>query len=239
MVRIAVCDDMEKSVESTVKMIKEWRGEREVTVVGFTDGVSLAEAHARSPFDIIFLDMVMPIINGIETALQIRKTDSTVRIVALTSSPEFAVDCFDIKASGYLLKPIDRTRFEAVLNELSEKVLDDAKSITVKCQHSAVRIELRSIEFVEAQGKQVIISLAGARTVVSTEPLYFFENTLLSSDGFFKCHRSYIVNVARIAAYTPKEITMRSGSRIPISRNFHKDFEAAYFELTFGLAGDN
>ena len=182
--------------------------------------------------------MVMPIINGIDTAMKIRKNDRSVHIVALTSSPEFAVDCFGFKASGYLLKPIDKAKFEAILNELTVQILDEAKSITVKGIHSVQRIELRSIEYVEAQGKQVIFSLAGARTVISTEPLYSFENALLSANGFFKCHRSYIVNITRIATYTTKEITMRSGSRIPISRNFHKEFETAYFELTFGMAGD-
>jgi len=239
MIRIAVCDDAERSVQTAIKMIYEWSCDHEITVNGFTDGVSLIEAHSRNPFDIIFLDMVMPIMNGIDTALQIRKSDHSVRIVALTSSPEFAVDCFDIKASGYILKPIDKARFEASLNELSTDILESTKSITVKSLHAVHRIELRSIEFVEAQGKQVIFSLAGASTVTSTDPLYFFEDLLLPCDGFFKCHRSYIVNIARIAKYTSKEITMRSGSRIPISRSFHKEFEAAYFELTFGLAGDN
>ena len=74
--------------------------------------------------------------------------------------------------------------------------------------------------------------------ILSSDPLYAYEDMLTARDGFYKCHRSYIVNVFRISKYTSKEITMRSGCRIPISRNVHKEFESTYFEITFGKAGD-
>ena len=69
--------------------------------------------------------------------------------------------------------------------------------------------------------------------IESNQPLYFFQSKLLLADGFFKCHRSYIVNLYRIATYTQKEIQMQSGARIPISRSCHGEFEAAYFDLLF------
>ena len=65
-----------------------------------------------------------------------------------------------------------------------------------------------------------------------------YEEILGEKDGFFKCHRSYIINLFHIDSYTQKEIKMHSGARIPISRNSHKDFEAAYFNLYFRRAGE-
>jgi len=74
--------------------------------------------------------------------------------------------------------------------------------------------------------------------ITAIDPLYTYEDKLLLKDGFYKCNRSYIVNIYKIDTYTPKEIIMRSGYRIPISRSYHKKFESVYFELLFGQAGD-
>jgi DNA-binding LytR/AlgR family response regulator len=65
-----------------------------------------------------------------------------------------------------------------------------------------------------------------------------YESTLALEDGFFKCSRSFIVNIHRIDSFTAKEIRTRSGARIPISRALHRDFESAYFSVLFGKAGE-
>jgi DNA-binding LytR/AlgR family response regulator len=69
--------------------------------------------------------------------------------------------------------------------------------------------------------------------------MYTFEDKLLLQDGFFKTGRSYIVNIHHISSFTQKEITLRSGCKIPISRGCHKQFEEAYFSILFGKAGEN
>ncbi|MBO7149174.1 MAG: response regulator transcription factor [Clostridia bacterium] len=220
-------------------LVSEWKKESEDVITElFSDGDSLIEAHFKNPFDIILLDIVMPLINGIETAAQIRKIDKAVKLVFLTSSSEFAIDSYSVQANGYLLKPIDKDKLYSCLSQLYASIIDNSKYIMIKDALSVHRIELRSIEYAEAQGKHVVFFLSDNTQIKSNEPFYVYDNKLNASDGFFKCHRSYIVNIYRISKYTPKEITMRSGCRIPISRNSHKAFETAYFELTFGKAGE-
>ena len=85
---------------------------------------------------------------------------------------------------------------------------------------------------------QVEISLTDGRVIETGDPLYVFEDLLNLEDGFYKCSRSYIVNIHRIDTYTLKEVKMRSGYRIPISRKNQKEFENTYFSVTFGKAGD-
>jgi len=183
------------------------------------------------------LDVVMPLLNGIEVASEIRKFDKSVKIVFLTSSSEYAVESYTVNANNYLLKPIDKNKLYSCLNVLYAEIVEHEKYITVKSVTAMHRIALRNIEHLEAQGKKVLFVLCDGTTVESTNPFYYYENELLREDGFIKCHRSYIVNVYRIITYTQKEIRMQSGCRIPISRNFHKEFEHAYFELLFRKEG--
>ena len=96
---------------------------------------------------------------------------------------------------------------------------------------------MSEIEFVESQGKLISFNLAGGEIIKSHEPLYSFEDKLSINDGFYKCHRSYIVNINAVKSYTAKEIVMQSGAHIPISRNCHKDFDAVYFSTIFGEVG--
>jgi DNA-binding LytR/AlgR family response regulator len=239
MLRIAICDDLPEASAKTEQILRQWPGMPEHWQLHtFSDGDSLIAAHTASPFDIIFLDVVMPLLNGIDTAREIRHADRSVKIVFLTSSAEFAVESYKVKADNYLLKPTSAPALYRCLEELYRKIQDKDRCITVKSTAAAHRIPFQDIEYVESQNKQVLFSLVEGTNLFSTEPLYSLEKKLLYSDGFYKCHRSYIVNLHRIKTYSQKEIQMRSGCRIPISRSCHKEFEAAYFEFLFGKAED-
>lgn len=238
MLRIAICDDMPEFIQSIEKLLEDWEEKpTDILPEVFTDGDSLVESHTSNPFDIILLDVVMPLLNGIEVASEIRKFDKTVKIIFLTSSSEYAVESYSVNANNYLLKPIDKNKLYSCLHVLYTEIVEHAKYITVKSVTAMHRIALRNIEHLEAQGKKVLFVLCDGTTVESTNPFYFYENKLLHEDGFLKCHRSYIVNVYKITTYTQKEIRMQSGYRIPISRSYHKEFEHAYFELLFRKEG--
>ena len=237
-IRVAICDDMKEFLESAKVLVTQWHNKPDDLVVEvFEDGDSLIDTHAAKPFDIIFLDVVMPLLSGIDTASEIRKNDKAVKIVFLTASPEYAVASYTVKANNYLLKPVDREQLFRCLDELYTDILDSAKSIIARDISAVRRIKLRDIEYIEAQGKQVLFTLTDGSSIEANDPFYRYEEKLLLEDGFFKCHRSYIVNLQRIDTYTNKQITMRCGSQIPISRTYRKTFEAAYFELLFGKAG--
>lgn len=238
-IRVAICDDMTDFLHSAKTLVAQWQNKPDdLSVETFEDADALINAHTAKPFDIILLDVVMPLLNGIDAAAEIRKTDRTVKIVFLTASPEFAVASYTVKADNYLLKPVSREQLYLCLDELYVDILNSAKCITARDMSAVYRIELRNIEYLEAQRKQILFALSDGSTIKTHDPLYSFEGQLLLEDGFFKCHRSYIVNLHRINTYTPKEVVMRSGYRIPISRSCQKEFEKAYFTTLFGKAGE-
>lgn len=240
MIRIAICDDSSAFLEQTKYMIERRDNyPPNISVEMFEDGDTLISAHAKKPFDIILLDVVMPLLNGIETAKELREKDKNVKIVFLTSSAEFAVDSYTVKASNYLLKPLKSEKLFLCLNELISELQSTPRCITVKGIDATHRISISDIEYIEAQGKHIIFSLVGNKTVKTSEPLYAYESILVIDDGFFKCHRSYIVNIHYIDSYSHSEIIMRSGYRIPISRSCQKDFDVVYFRVVFGKVGDD
>ena len=233
--RIALCDDSAQQLEQLRGMILAWEGRQgDLTISCYDNGEALLQAHSAVPFDVIFLDVLMPLLGGMETARELRKSDKTVKLVFLTSSADFAVEAFSVKASDYLLKPLQADKLYACLAELQEMLQESARRINIKGAHALHRVAVADIEYIESQNKRILFVLTGGRTILSGEPLYTYEEKLTLEDGFFKCSRSFIVNIHRIDTFTTKEIRTQSGARIPISRSCHRDFEKAYFSVLFG-----
>jgi len=238
MLKIAVCDDDAFSLKQSLHYINQWCSKSDSCFVSsFDNGDDLIKEHSRSPFDIIFLDVIMPILNGIEAAKEIRSFDKNVKIVFLTSSSEYAVSSYSVKADNYLLKPVKELTLISCLDELYTSFQDRLETISIKSSVSVHRVILRDIEFVEAQNKHVLFYLKDGKVIDSVNQLYIIESSLSSEKGFFKCHRSYIVNIEQIDSFSGKEIKMRSGAIIPIARSIHKEFMDYYFSMIFGKAG--
>lgn len=239
MLRIAFCDDYPMFLTRAVELLQGWPNRPDDLIYDcFSDGDSLLRAHEATPYQILFLDVVMPFLNGIEAARELRELDKTAKIVFMTSSPEFAVDSYSVKASNYLLKPVNADALYRCLDELWHDIRQNERTIAVRCGTTTHSLSLSDVEFVEAQNKHVLFSLADGTSLLTTELLRELEDKLPAEDGFFKCHRSYVVSIPHIASYSNREICMRSGNRLPLSRSLHKDFEQAYFARLFRKAGD-
>lgn len=241
MIKIAVCDDDGETLETARNLILKWSKERNipVEVTAYDNGDSLIFANSRNGADIIFLDIIMPLLNGMETAREIRNADTAVKIVFLTSSPEFALESYEVKAYDYLLKPVNYDRVSKVLDECAAAFEEERKNIVLKTAFGYQKIYLSDIEYVEAQNKKVIFYLKNGEPTESPVPLYSIEDKLTSENGFFKCHRSYLVYMPAVESFSSSDITLSSGRKIPIARGYAKAFKEAYFELMFSKRGKN
>ncbi len=240
MLKIAICDDDFAFSEQTAEMISRWGQESENVICKiFTNGDELIGVHEVSPFDIIFLDIIMPMINGIETAREIRAEDKNTKIVFLTSSSEFAVESYTVKANDYLLKPVLEEALFRCLDEFEKEINKNSRTMTVKSIYTVQKLVIDDIVYIEAQNKHVVFTMFDGTKIETTEPLHIWKEKLTLENGFFKCHRSYIVNINHIDTYTSKEIKMHSGDVIPIARSCQKAFESAYFAVLFGEAGED
>jgi len=238
MIRIAICDDSKDLLNQLTDILHHWKKSTQIQVSVFEDGDSLIKAHTQSPFDILLLDIVMPLLNGIDTAKEIREKDKIVKIVFLTSSKEYAIDSYQVKASNYLLKPVIPSELYNCLDDLFHELHHEDETIMVKNNDGVHRIPLFQIEYIEAQGKHIVFKLQNGITIKAIGSLYSYESKLKIEDGFYKCHRSYIVNIHQIESFTQKEIIMQNGDHIPLSRSCQKAFESIYFSVIFAKAGE-
>ena len=235
MFKIAVCDDEKTYLDNIQDAIKRWSEERNVTIdiAAFDNGDSLLEHLKTEKLDMVFLDIMMPLFNGMELAHEIRKNDSVLKIVFLTSSPEFAVESYDVKASGYLLKPLSYDKLCRVLDDTLHEEETEPDNVILKTIMGYQKIYFHDIECIEAQNKKVVFKKNDGSSIEVFNTFSNFADNLTMEKGFFKCHRSYIVYIPNIDHFSPLEITTKSGLKIPVARGYSKDFKEAYFSYMF------
>ena len=235
MFKILICDDDTEFMTKLAEMINKWSKLRDVKteIHTFTNGEALLEGHKNLRADIIFLDIIMPLISGMDTARELRQSDETVNLVFTTSSPEFAVESYEVKAQNYLLKPIKQEKLDLVLDEFLEMKKHESKSIMFKTAFGFRRVLVSDIEFVEAQNKKVVVYIKDGSAVESYETLHYFEEHSAECESLFKCHRSYIVNLSNVDSFSSSKVVCKSGRSVPIARGCSKDFKEAYFKVMF------
>ena len=134
MLRIGVCDDDKEFLQRLVQMIHIWSDHSGIPteLYPFDNGDELISKNAAFRMDIILLDIVMPLLNGMDTARELRAQDTAVKIIFLTSSPEFALESYEVRAQDYLLKPITYERLRRALELSLIHISEPTTSNTLK-----------------------------------------------------------------------------------------------------------
>ena len=119
---IAICDDEILFTRELSSLLTHWaeKNDFSLTLYPYSNGDDLLTALRTIPVDLIFLDIIMPLLNGIDTAREIRSMGLTVPVIFLTSSREFALDSYDVKAFHYLLKPVNTLKLFSVMDDFLE-----------------------------------------------------------------------------------------------------------------------
>lgn len=233
--KIAVCDDEKLFIDSTCALLKQWAGEHNtiLTLFRFTNGDDLINMHRKECMDLIILDVIMPLFNGMDTARELRCQDETVPIIFLTSSREFAVDSYDVKAFNYLIKPVNEKKLFSVLNDFLNTLTLPKNTFTAQTCDGFLQIMISDVDYLEAQNKQVLFHMSDGRIIAVHELFSKCAERFSPENGFYRCHRSYIVNLSSVKQFTKSEITTYSHALIPISRNSYTAFRETYFQHMF------
>ena len=232
--KIAVCDHDSAFLEHIASLLEDYAREHPGLAVSiFSDSDRLIRACASSPFDAVFMDVITPTVDGIEVARKIRETDEGVKIVFLASSPQYAVESYTVRASDYLLKPIDQMELFRCLDRLKKEMRTNGRTMAIRAAHKSLSLNRAAIECFKAHGPKVEVIFEDGAVIESVEPIGALEERLLADDRFFKCHRSYIVNIDHIKSFAAKGITMRSGRIIPVSRSCKAAFKNHCFSVVF------
>ena len=220
---IAVVDDEKVIREDICKLIEKQRPESRVEA--FYTGEELLASQGR--FDIVFLDIQMDGMNGIEAARSLRERQDEIVLIFITGIKEYVFDAFDLYAFQYLLKPLDEKKFAEVLDRAVKEAgrKKEKRGIFIKARN--LTLAQTDILYIESRGKKVEIHTA--RDEESIE-IYAAMDELEGQlgEGFYRCHRAYIVNMAYITEYGGDSILLTNGDKVYLAKRKYGDFVKAY-----------
>lgn len=233
--KIAICDDEEIFIDSTCAIVEQWAAKNNIspTLFRFTNGDDLIDAHQKERMDLIILDIIMPLFNGMDAAKELRDKGQMVPIIFLTTSREFAVDSYEVKAFNYLIKPVDAGKLSDVLDDFLKTLPLSENTFIARTGDGFLQIMVSDVDYLEAQNKQVLFHMSAGRMIAVHERFSKCAEVFSLENGFFRCHRSYIVNLSCVKQFSKSEITTSHHETIPISRNNYAAFKETYFQHMF------
>ena len=237
MIKIAFCDDDMEVLHQMNELLDRYRVERneDITYAAFQSPFELlTEIEKGIRPDILFLDVVMPGQNGMDVAKEIRQYDTNMKIIFLTSSPEFAVESYSVGAYFYQLKPIWEESFfrlmDAVLAECEKK---KKNSLILRSKDGITRIDLQQLEYCEVLGRKLLFHLENGAVLESAGSLDDLAGQLMQYSNFFRPHRSFLVNMEYIQNISSRSIKMVNDAVIPIPHGKCSEIKNTYMEYAF------
>lgn len=224
--RVAVCDDEELFQSQIRNLIDRIYNSMDVIVDVFSDGKKLLERFDANPYDVIFLDIEMPAMDGITLAKKLRERSENVFIVFLTSHVEYALEGYEVNALRYLTKPIREDKLREVLKYVLDKNTSK-RQLMIKSEGEELRLNVSDVLYFEAQNQYVMIYLRGEEHLVRANMGDFEEQ--LREDGFFRIHRGYLISLAKVKKIVKSEVIMENGTSLPVSRSNLKPLKEALY----------
>lgn len=222
--KVAICDDEEKDIQSILRFlhIYEMQHDIDFEIDIFQDSTKLLrEYDSAGKYNILFLDVEMPNINGLELAAHIRNIpDKIVKIIFVSNYPKYMQDSFNVEAFHYFPKPFLWEDFEKLLLRIIKSCTDSQSISFILKEDGADEIiyseNIIAIHSINAKRKRLEIILE-SKTVEIRGVLSNWEKNL-SKDSFFSPCRGYLVNLNHIHYIKDKEIIMNNNEKIPLSR---------------------
>ena len=229
---IGICDDFTPDAERLRDMLESClnRAEFDLQIRIFNSSESLLNQFRPNFFHILFLDIYMPGLNGVQCAETIRESDSNCELVFTTSSPDHAMESYGVHAAGYLLKPYSDHQLAEVLEWCLAKLSAQLKTLEIISDREKMKIPMRDILYIEVYGRTSIIHTA-ERQIPTNRSL----NELIKKlgDSFLQCHRSYVVNMEHVVKPIDASFLLPGGKSVPITVDNKNRIKKNYFEWSF------
>jgi len=227
LIKIAVCDDEPFMAEEIAGHISKYMEEKGLTaccVESFANGRLLLDSGCD--FDLIFLDIQMQQPDGMATAKMLRQQKSRALLIFVTVLKDCVFDAFEVEAYDYLLKPVDSLRFQRTMDRAIGAIeRRRSGSVIIRRGNSCQVLLLEQITYCEVQGRKIYIHRDDGTVIDHYERLEDFERRV--DRRFFRCHRSYLVNLEYVRSCRDGQVTLARGDALPVSRLRERDLANA------------
>ena len=219
---IAIVDDNRIDSEKLQRGINKWLFEnytKPFKIESFNDGEGILKTFESEKFQIIFMDIIMNNLTGIETAIKIRELDSKVLIVFTTTSKEFVFDAFPLHSFDYILKPYAPERLVYILSEAIKILQANEPYINVRVSRSNYKIPLKNISVILSNNHSVEVIMKNGQSMLSSMTFKDFQTLLAEQANFIECNRGIIINMDCVMSLNKdkESFIMKDGAQYAIN----------------------
>lgn len=230
MLNVAIIEDdvaAAQRLRESLDRFAEVSGEA-ITAVAFPEATRFLDGY-KPVYDIVFMDIEMPTMDGMTAAARLREIDSQVVLIFVTNMVQYAAKGYEVDAMDYILKPFAYPDFERKFERAARACRRGSTSLIVSEQGGTHRVLLREIEYIEVRGHSLLLHteagiIRGTGTLQATE-------TKLAGEGFLRCSKAFLVNQMHVRAVKGSVLEMSSGDKLSIGRSFRKSFMSGLADL--------
>lgn len=233
--RIAIVDDIAQERALLRARLDEalMKHGVQAEIVEFERGEAFLQAASQQPFAVVFLDIFMGGTNGVEIAKQLREFDKDCMIAFSTTSTDYALEGFRVRATQYLVKPYTQKDIDDLLGEILPRLpkLDD--SISLRVNGGDVQLCLNDMVYAEHFSHLIHVVTSFGRTLVTRQSMAAFMEPLKEDGRFFQCSRGVVVNMEHALDFDGTEFVLDNGDSIQVSREQRKAAQQAFMDFLF------
>jgi len=239
--KIAICDDECRCLDQVLSVANEYvkkQTDRTLSITSFSHPEDLLEAAEKiGGYDIYILDIVMPHMNGIQLGTKLRDNGYDGKIVYLTSSEEYALDSFRVRAFDYIIKPIQAEIFNKVMDEVIAAIhTKKDRTVVVKTKLLSVKLNFEQILYVELNKRLLVYHVKGGKTVESTHLRTTFGKAvaeLAADKRFAPCGATTLINLNRISEIENESVSFDDGSSMYLSKKNCRELRGNWTSYLF------
>ena len=230
--KVAFVDNNRQDMDNLTSSITKYSNESfDITSYDtYSNGESFLSEFYANKYDIVFLDIFMDTLSGVDVAFEIRKSDQNVKIVFCTTSNEFATESYQVDAFYYLVKPFSDRSIKQLIHKLSSLDFELSQFIRIS---DNIKIYPRNIIYTEYENHKIIIHQKDGNNLCIRMPQHQWEELICNYSYIVNCFKGIIVNLYEVESKTYNSFSMSNGETLPISRRNIKEMNTIYSDFLF------
>lgn len=233
--KIAIVDDIAEERSLLRSRLENQFTQRKVhaEIYEYESGEAFLDAAKVQGFAIVFLDIYMDGMTGMEAAAKLRVFDGRCMLIFTTTSTDHALEGFRVRAMHYLVKPYSEAELIALTEEILNRIPTPEKYIEVKVNGSNVRLAFRDIVYAEHHSHRMQIYTKNGKMLVTRQSFAEFTAPLKADDRFFLCSRGVIVNMEHADDFDGTAFVMDDGNTVFVSRDLLRQARQSFMDFLF------
>lgn len=229
--KLAIIDDLKHDIDRLKNIISEYFDNIKETanIDCYFDGESFLKDFSEKKYDVVFIDIYMNKISGIEIARKIFSFDKNCKIVFITTSNNFAAESYEVKAYSYIIKPVSYSKISSIFDNLMTKKTEISLNVDLIAYKSRININLNHILYIDIISRTVNIHLLDNILPVKGK-FSDYKAQLLEYSSFIECFRGVIVNMEHIENISKNDFILDNGETVPIRKRYGLDIRKRYMK---------